>query len=291
MINLRKLLPLLIGIAVSFITYSTIGWWGFWLIFSWIGGSITLGLIIAGRYEGKNKDIGRRIAILMIAPIFLILLGFLQHENLQLEETVFYVALLINTGIFTRVLIHYAIAKVFGPLIWGRGFCGWACWTAAILDWLPIKDNNPIPKKATLFRIPVFILSLLIPVLFILTGYDYVDKHIRWSLGKHDQFIWFLIGNILYYAIGIVLAFVYKKKRAFCKIVCPVSLVMKFPTKLSLIKKKPTGELCTECGLCNKNCPMDINVMEYIKEGKRVLSSECILCNMCSNICPVNAIS
>jgi ferredoxin-type protein NapH len=46
MISFKKLLPLLIGIAVSFITYFIIGWWGFWLIFTWVGGSITLGLSI-----------------------------------------------------------------------------------------------------------------------------------------------------------------------------------------------------------------------------------------------------
>lgn len=31
---------------------------------------------------------------------------------------------------------------------------------------------------------------------------------------------------------------------------------------------------------------MDVNVMSYISEGKKVKSSECILCGMCSNVCP-----
>jgi len=289
--SIKKFIPLLIGLGISILMYTTTGWWGFGLIFSWIGGSVTLGIVLAARLNGKRKDLGRRTAILMISPIFLIFLGLWQHENLQLEETVFYFALFLNAGIFTRVLIHYAIAKIFGPLIWGRGFCGWACWTAAILDWLPIKKNLPIPQKFTWIRFPVFILSLAIPLLFIYAGYDYTSTHPRGDLGKPDQFIWFLIGNGIYYLVGIILAFVFQKKRAFCKIACPVGLMMKLPTQLARLKKKPSGNRCTGCGLCTESCPMDIPVMDYIKAGKNITSTECILCNMCEYVCPERAIT
>ena len=204
---------------------------------------------------------------------------------------------IINTGIFTRVLIHYTIAKIFGPLIWGRGFCGWACYTAALLEWLPIKENKPIPKKYTYIRIPVLIISLLVPFILIQLGYDYYTRHIYSAADgsfietqKLDQFIWFLVGYISYYIIGIILAFVFKKKRAFCKIFCPVSLVMKLSTRLSLIKIKPKGNKCIECGKCNSACPMDIDVREYIKNGQKVLSTECIFCRNCTHVCPVKAV-
>jgi polyferredoxin len=220
----------------------------------------------------------------------------MQRENMQIEETVIYLAYFISTGIFTRVLIHYAIAKVFGPLIWGRGYCGWACYTAALLEWLPIKENKPIPKKYTYIRIPVLIVSILIPFVLIQSGYDYMSKHIDSSITsfieskKFDQFIWFLTGYILYYILGIILAFVFKKKRAFCKIFCPVSLVMKLPTRVSLLKIKPSGNKCIKCGKCNEVCPMDIDVRRYIENGKKVLSTECILCRNCANICPAKAV-
>ncbi len=123
-----------------------------------------------------------------------------------------------------------------------------------------------------------------------MSGYDYINYQIDGRMGKFDQLIWFLVGNGLYYLSGIILAFTFKKKRAFCKIVCPVSYVMKAQTRLALIKKVPTGEECTECNLCNLNCPMDVDVMNYIANGKKITSTECILCSMCSNVCPVNAI-
>ncbi|AEF85704.1 4Fe-4S ferredoxin iron-sulfur binding domain protein [Treponema primitia ZAS-2] len=265
-----------------------------------IGLSISIGLFIDSNNKIKNKGLGRKIGLSLVALDLLIFLGIMQHENLQIEETVFYFAYFINTGLFTRVLVHYAIAKVFGPLIWGRGYCGWGCYTAALLEWLPIKENKTIPKKYTYIRIVVLILSLLIPFIFIKNGYDYVNRHIFSPLSsseslpfqpyKVDQFIWFLAGNIVYYIIGIMLAIIFKKKRAFCKIWCPVALVMKLQSRISLIKIAPSGNKCIECGNCNEKCPMDIDVRNYIKNGKKILSSECILCGTCVNICPAKAI-
>ncbi|MDR0455198.1 MAG: 4Fe-4S binding protein [Treponema sp.] len=217
---------------------------------------------------------------------------------MQIEETVFYFAYFISTGIFTRVLIHYATAKVFGPLIWGRGYCGWACYTAALLEWLPIKENKTIPQKYTYIRIPILIVSLLIPFILIQSGYDYYAKHIDSSYNsffiesrKFEQFIWFLAGYILYYIIGIILAFVFRKKRAFCKIFCPVSLIMKLPARISLIKIKPNGNKCIKCGKCSEVCPMDIDVKKYIENGQKVLSTECIYCRNCVRKCPAKAIA
>jgi polyferredoxin len=294
---MNKLIPFLIGVAVGVLLYFTVGWWGFFIVFPWIGLSISTGLFIAASKQSKSKDIGRKVSILLIAPVFLVFLGALQRENLQLEETVFYLSLFFATGLFTRVLIHYAVAKIFGPFIWGRGFCGWACWTAAVLDWLPIKENHPLKPKYGRYRYLTLALSLFIPLLFILSGYDYVTGHLIESKGsrliqtaKFDQLVWFLVGNAVYYSSGIILAFKFKKKRAFCKILCPVSLVMKPQSTLALIRRQPTGNKCIECGVCNRNCPMDVNVMDYIRSGKSITSSECIQCCACINICNEQAI-
>lgn len=293
--KLKEFTAAIIGIILGITLFKTAGWWGFLIIFPWIGIWITIGRLISKKRVGKEKDLGRRITILMISPIFLIFLGVMQRENLQLEETIFYILFFISSGYFIRVLVHYAIAKLIGPLIWGRGFCGWACWTAAILEWLPIKENNQIPMKYGKIRYLVFIISILIPIAFIALGYDWKNNHIEESGGiiqtaKTGALIWFIIGNGLYYATAIILAFVFKKKRAFCKIVCPVSLVMKAQTNIALIQPKPNKNECISCKKCNTNCPMDVDVVGYISSKKRVKSSECILCGMCANVCPKEAI-
>jgi len=260
-------------------------WWGFLLIFPWIGSAIIIGQYADLKYS--HLKIGRRLSISLIAPIFLIFLGIYQRENLQLEESVFY----LYAGVFSRVLIHYSIAKVIGPLFFGRGFCGWACWTAAVLEWLPIDGNKPIEKKLTYIRFPVLLISLLIPFVFIQLGYDYTAKHLNESLGKWDQFIWFCAGNAVYYAVAIISAFVFKKKRAFCKIFCPVSLVMKIPSGYSVWKYGPGRNECRSCGACNKSCPMDVDVMKHLSNKTRIVDTECINCGECEKACPFNAIA
>lgn len=288
--SIRFLLPFVIGSIAGGVLYLAIGWWGFLLIFPYIGGCISAGIIVSSCLRGKDKDLGRKIAILSISPVFLIFLGLIQRENLQIEETVFYAAFFLSSGVFTRVLIHYAVAKIGGPLIWGRGFCGWACWTAAVLDWLPIAENRPIPRKMIFLRWPVLLISLLVPVLFLIAGYDYQRLHIDTAQGKQGQLLWFIAGNLFYYASAVFLAFIYRKKRAFCKIMCPVSLVMKPGTCFTLIRKKPTGNNCINCGKCNEICPMDVDVMSMIGSGMPVRSTECIICGQCVNVCPVSAV-
>lgn len=38
------------------------------------------------------------------------------------------------SGVVGAGVLHYLIAKIFGPLLFGRGWCGYACWTAMILS-------------------------------------------------------------------------------------------------------------------------------------------------------------
>lgn len=281
--NLRNIIPLLIGLSVATLLYILIGWWGFWVIFPWIGFSISTGMFFRSNLKGKKKLIGRKISILMIMPCLMIFIPIVNNENFQLEG----VLLIVLVGFFSKGFIHYAIAKIFGPLIWGRGFCGWACWTAAILDWLPINGKKKtIDPQLKHIRFVTLLISIIIPVyLVFVMNYDVWGNYI-----SKNEMLWMFAGNLVYYAFGIPLAFILHDKRAFCKILCPVSLVMIPSAKLSLIKIKPTGNECIECGNCNRACPMDINVMEYVKNKKRINHSECILCTDCQVVCPTKAI-
>jgi polyferredoxin len=277
------ILPFTIGLLVATILNLTVGWWGFWVIFPWIGFSISIGILLRKILKGRKRLIGRKISIMMILPCLLLFVPIVNHENFQLGG----VALLVMVGFFSKGFIHYAVAKLFGPLIWGRGFCGWACWNAAIFDWLPITGTKKdIPEKAKNIRFISLLISLAIPfyLVFILNINVFEDYLYK------KEMLWMFSGNALYYAIGIPLAFIYKDKRAFCKLVCPVGLVMKPQTSISIIKIKPKQTDCIECGACNKICPMDIDVMSFIKERKPIRHTECILCSECRIVCPVNAI-
>ena len=53
----------------------------------------------------------------------------------------------------------HAVAKILGPLIYGRTWCGYVCWKAMVLDFLPFK----VPKRKIVWiRYITFILSLFL---------------------------------------------------------------------------------------------------------------------------------
>lgn len=279
---MRQVLPLFIGLLLAITLYKTVGWWGFLVIFPWIGLSISIGIYITKISPPPQKQRGRRITLLLILPVLLFFIPIVNNENLQLEGII----LLLSIGFFSKGVIHYAIAKVFGPMLWGRGFCGWACWTAAILDWLPINRKGPIPSHFRNLRYVALAFTILIPVALItFQNYDIRQQYINKA-----ELVWMLTGNAIYYILAIPLAFYFSDRRAFCKIACPISLIMKIPTSISLNSIKPSGKQCIECSKCSRNCPMDIDVMEYIKTGSRVRDTECILCQSCKQHCPVGAI-
>ncbi|MCL6479137.1 MAG: 4Fe-4S binding protein [Peptococcaceae bacterium] len=279
---MAKTIPLLIGLSVAAILYLSVGWWGFLMLFPWIGFSISLGLYIQSVLPGQKKATGRKIAILMILPSLLIFVPVANNENFQLEGIV----LLILIGYFSKGFIHYAVAKIFGPLIWGRGFCGWACWTAAVLDWLPIKNAGRVPPGLKKIRYITFAISIIFPVsLVFFLGFD-----VRRDYLHKTEMLWMFAGNIIYYAVAVALAFAFKNKRAFCKIACPVAVVMKVPSSVSRIAISPSGKKCLGCSLCNKSCPMDVDVMSYISRGAKVRDTECVLCMDCKFACPAGAI-
>ena len=104
--------------------------------FSYIGGPIALGLALLAN-EHRHA---RRVVQLLVGLYMLVYLGFICQENMQIEGFWYYLL----TGTFEAATIHYAVAKIFGPLVFGRGWCGYACWTAMVLDFLPRKaPQNP----------------------------------------------------------------------------------------------------------------------------------------------------
>ena len=87
----------------------------------------------------------------------LLYLGAISNENMQIEGFWYYLFL----GVFEAATIHYAVAKIFGPLVFGRGWCGYACWTAMVLDFLPYKQpQKPRKKRLGFLRYVMFALSL-----------------------------------------------------------------------------------------------------------------------------------
>ena len=92
-------------------------------------------------------------------------------------------------------------------------------------------------------------------------------------------------------ALDIALAVALKDNRAFCKYVCPIPVLQKVGARFALWRMRIAPDKCIDCGLCEKHCPMNIKLMDYKEAGQRILSTECILCHTCVNVCPTLAVS
>lgn len=242
------------------------------LNFSYIGTSLAVGLLL---FQFRYKH-ARRVAQFLVGTYMLVYLGLLCQENMQIEGFWYY----LFTGVFEAATIHYAVAKIFGPLVFGRGWCGYACWTAMILDLLPYRIPQQPRKSWGWARYVTFALSFLFVAALFLGQVGHMERIMFWA---------FLIGNALYYLVGILLAFALKDNRAFCKYLCPVTVFLKPMSYFSLIRVRCDPEKCVSCGRCRTVCPMDVDMLDPSRRRKN--GTECILCFECVKACPKDALS
>ena len=80
--------------------------------------------------------------------------------------------------------------------------------------------------------------------------------------------------------------------RSFCKVMCPIGALVALTNRLTPFRLKVDGEACVGCRKCDKQCPMDVPVMEHGGQGAAAVNREleCITCLGCQTACPVQAI-
>jgi len=273
-----KLKPFLLPIVIFLIFETTAV--ALWLIldnmfylfnFTYIGFFVSLGLLI-------SKHGNARIFVQFFIGLYMfVYLGIICRENMQIEGFFYYMTI----GVFEAAAIHYLVAKIAGPLIFGRGWCGYACWTAMILDLLPYKmPQKQHIEKLGLLRVVIFAFSLTYFLIIFVRHKENIEQ---------IMYISFVAGNIVYYAIGILLAYLFKDNRAFCKYFCPITVFLKPASYFALLRIKVNQKKCVSCNKCKKICPMGVDMLD--NRFSRKNGTECILCMKCVRGCPKQALS
>lgn len=149
-----------------------------------IGLFAALGLIFHRSLDRKRKTLAHHISLLAIGFGLFFGAGVFGRQNEQLEG--FFFDLLL--GLAGGGLIHYLLAKIAGPLIVGRLWCGWGCWTFAFLNLLPFKRSkrkaneapySPLRTALFLFSLGLVAFLVQIPRTFI---FAFASKGVNLSL-------------------------------------------------------------------------------------------------------------
>lgn len=255
-----------------------------WYYYVYIAAAVAIGLALYFSLKQVDQPLRRRLVHLLLGTSLFGAAALRDpiHALFQIEGLFFDMF----AGVLLAAVIHYLIAKLIGPLLFGRVWCGWACWTAMVLDQLPYKrSHGRVPGRWGALRYVHFGLSLAL-VAALWYGFAY-----RPGDGGPTALAWFLAGNALYLLLGVVLAIILKDNRAFCKYACPVAVPLKVSSRLALLKVKGDPAKCCTRRVCERVCPMDIRIADYIARGERVLSSECVLCQACISVCPEQALA
>jgi polyferredoxin len=193
--------------------------------------------------------------------------------------------------IFTGTFILLGLTIIIA-ILFRRSFCGQLCPFGALQE-LINKVGNKIFKKKLIIPekidkklryLKYFILALTLYMAIITTGLWYSSYDPYSALGHifkiEELLIWPSIIGLILLIFIIIVSLIYD--RVFCKYICPMGAFLSLISRISPMKITRNNKTCINCKICDKVCPMNIEV----SKEKEITNTECINCNVCVNNCP-----
>ena len=203
-----------------------------------------------------------------------------------------------SEGIVTGGLILFILLFI-SSLFLGRLWCGWLCPGGGLQEIYFDINNKPVKigrlNRLKYLMFPAIILIPLISAIRSAGGFTaidvfyYTDHGI--SIARQGAYI-ILFVQIAFFTVFALLG----GKRGFCHYFCPIAVIMIIGRKIrNLIRWRALhlsadASRCTNCDKCSRNCPMGLDVKTMVRLG-RMENTECILCGICVDVCPKQAIS
>lgn len=189
------------------------------------------------------------------------------------------------------------ITLLIGSMFFGRLFCAYLCPAGGVQE-CTMLVNDKMPKRGWRDNIKYVIWALWITT--IIACFVFIKHKLSvdfFFMTDHGISVGNIYGYIIYYiviAILLIPSLIFGR-RAVCHYFCWMAPFMVMGGKLGdifhikIFKLSADKNACINCHLCDKSCPMSINVSEKVKSGN-MHDNECILCGACVDNCPKKAI-
>lgn len=186
------------------------------------------------------------------------------------------------------------VLTVILAILFRRSFCGLLCPFGTLQELFAIIGRKLFKKRFAVPRQidrPLRYLKYVLLLLTVIMAWFYgtlwmapydpysAYSHLYDISGSIEEDPLAVVGFILL-LITILGSFLYD--RFFCKYLCPVGAFYGIIGKISPTRVERNDSLCTHCNLCNKACPVNIDVQKAVK----IKDAECINCNECVLACP-----
>jgi ferredoxin-type protein NapH len=198
-----------------------------------------------------------------------------------------------SQGLINGSMIMYGLLFL-SSLYFGRAWCGWLCPGAAINEVCSlVVEKRPRENKA--YAIKFVSSGLLMGAVILLAiragGFHSIVPFFGLTQESTSQDIFLLFGAVV---IIVPVAFLLGKQ-AHCHYLCWQAPILIIGTKIKEHFRWPSLHLevspdaCLDCGACDRNCPMSLQVAAMVKSGS-LRHAECILCGNCVDHCSKGAI-
>lgn len=257
------------------------------------------------RKENKT-DMMVRYTILGVLLVYISFVGYM-HQKYQVRfpsvdaicpfgglESLF--SILFEGTFLHRVLSSSLVLLIVISVITlftGRSFCGWICplgTLQGIMSGLKkklFKANIIVStSKDGMIRWLRYVVLLLFTVGAWIGGKLLIRPYDPWVAWMHlSEFTHaleeFPIGMGILLAVLLLSIII---PRTFCRYLCPMGAFLVIVNMFSLNRIDRNSDSCTQCGRCDKKCPVGIEV----SQADKVEKSECISCGECVSACPVS---
>ena len=210
----------------------------------------------------------------------------------------------LNSRSYNISLYVFGLISLFG-VIFGRFVCGFLCPFGLIQDLLFkisfVKKVQKLKGEKFLRGIRFLILAVFVIILpmFVIDitglGKPWFCKYIcpvgtlegGIPLVLMNENLRAAVGFLFKWKVAIlvgILLFSIIIYRPFCRYICPLGAIYGVFNKISFVRYSVDDSKCTKCGVCQKNCKLNIKVYENPN------SIDCIRCGSCKDGCPAKAI-